>query len=109
MKNKKYKIGILGFLLILLLTVPSNNIYARAGGGHGGHSGGHSSHSSHSSHRSGRTNRVSSGVHSSSGSNDDSQEEEKLTLGDKVVGGVFIVALVTVSIKRTREALKDIK
>lgn len=108
MKNKKYRRGILGFLLILLLTVPSNNIYARAGGG-GGHSGGHSSHSSHSSHRSGRTNRVSSGVHSSSRSNDDSQEVEKFTLGDKVIGGVFIVALVTVSIKRTREALKDIK
>ncbi|ELC8442581.1 hypothetical protein QYB59_001608 [Clostridium perfringens] len=45
MKNKKYKRGILGFLFILLLTVPSHNIYARAGGGGGGHSGSHSSHS----------------------------------------------------------------
>lgn len=109
MKNKKYKRGILGFLFILLLTVPSHNIYARAGGGDGGHSGGHSSHSSHSSRSRGGTHRVSSGGHISSGNSDDSQEEKKFTFEDKVISGVVVIVLVTISIKRTREALKEIK
>lgn len=108
MKNKKYKRGVLGFLLVLLLTVPSHNIYARAGGGGGGNSGGHSSHSSHSSRSRGRAHRVSSGCHISSGNSEDSQEK-KFTFEDKVISGVVVIVLVTISIKRTREALKEIK
>ncbi|ELC8442582.1 hypothetical protein QYB59_001609 [Clostridium perfringens] len=107
MKIKKL---IVVFFLLIVVILPANITYARAGGGHGGgHSGGHSSHSSHNSRSRGGAHRVSSGGHISSGNSEDSQEEKKFTFEDKVISGVVVIVLVTISIKRTREALKEIK